>query len=184
MSAHDVAAELRRRLPNLPTKKLHNLLYYCQGHHLAHFDEPLFSETISAFDMGPVVAPLWWAEKNGEAPAPQGISGEAELNTIDYVVSRYGKLSGKDLEILTHAEAPYRLADEVRAPGTSARIELEWIKEFFRTAGPGGEDEDEDDDVDRALISAWVHSAAPMAPVLGDVRVDSREGILARLGVR
>jgi hypothetical protein len=35
VSAHDVAAALRARLPDLPTKKLHKLLYYCQGHHLA-----------------------------------------------------------------------------------------------------------------------------------------------------
>jgi len=41
-SAHDVAAALRDRLPGLPTKKLHKLLYFCQGHHLAVKGEPLF----------------------------------------------------------------------------------------------------------------------------------------------
>jgi uncharacterized phage-associated protein len=39
-------------------KKLHKLLYYCQGHHLATFGLPLFDESISAWDMGPVVGTL------------------------------------------------------------------------------------------------------------------------------
>src|SRR5947207_14369309 len=103
VSAHDVAVVLRERLPGLPVKKLHKLLYYCQGHHLAAFGEPLFGETISAWDMGPVVGTLWKQEKDGEpAPVPAragagvGVGAarlsEAELNTVGYVVSRYGGL--------------------------------------------------------------------------------------------
>jgi hypothetical protein len=42
VSAHDVAAVLRERLPGLPTLKLHKLLYYVQGHHLAALDAALF----------------------------------------------------------------------------------------------------------------------------------------------
>ena len=53
LSAHSVAVELRHRLPGVGVKKLHKLLYYCQGHHLATFGLPLFSESISAWDMGP-----------------------------------------------------------------------------------------------------------------------------------
>jgi hypothetical protein len=68
LSAHDVAAELRRRMPGLPTVKLHKLLYYCQGHHLADLGEPLFAETVTAWDMGPVVGELRRAEKDGETP--------------------------------------------------------------------------------------------------------------------
>lgn len=68
-SAHDVAIELRRRLPGLGVKKLHKLLYYCQGHHLATFGRPLFNETISAWDMGPVVGALWFAEKEASSPS-------------------------------------------------------------------------------------------------------------------
>jgi uncharacterized phage-associated protein len=57
--ARDVAAALREWLPDLGAVKLHKLLYYCQGHHLARFGEPLFADTISAWDMGPVVGTLW-----------------------------------------------------------------------------------------------------------------------------
>jgi uncharacterized phage-associated protein len=115
VSARDVAAALRVRLPGVPTKKLHKLLYYCQGHHLAHFDRPLFAGTISAWDMGPVVGQLWKAERAGAAAEPSMDLGEAELNTIGYVVSRYGALTGLDLEHLTPRRGPLA----TRRPGTS-----------------------------------------------------------------
>src|SRR6476661_9477765 len=135
LSARDVAAALRDRLPGLPTKKLHKLLYYCQGHHLAVFDEPLFSETISAWDMGPVVGTLWHEEKHGDVSRDRREMDEAQLNTVGYVLSRYGALTGKDLENLTHGEEPWRLADSGRRPGESAPIKPEWIKQYFRTSG-------------------------------------------------
>src|SRR5919199_6311744 len=100
LPARVVAAAVRERLPGVGIKKLHKLLYYCQGHHLATFGRPLFDETVSAWDMGPVVGSLWFAEKQGIVPAgdPSGPLGEAELNTVGYVLSRYGRLSGRGLE--------------------------------------------------------------------------------------
>jgi uncharacterized phage-associated protein len=143
-SAHDVAAEVRRRLPGLGTKKLHKLLYYCQGHHLATFGEPLFREAIGAWDMGPVVGALWAAEKHSGGPVPpSGILDEAVLNTVGYVLSRYGGLTGHDLEVMTHGEPPWRLADAVRRPGQSAPIHPQWIYDFFATDGSPDDDADD-----------------------------------------
>lgn len=133
-SAHDVAAELRRRLPDLPTKKLHKLLYYCQGHHLATFGKPLFSETISAWDMGPVVGQLWRQENLGERSILVTELDEGQLNTVGYVLSRYGALSGTDLEHLTHSERPWMHADRGRKPGTSAHMNLSVIAAYFTEA--------------------------------------------------
>lgn len=135
VSAHEVAAELRRQLPGLPTKKLHKLLYYCQGHHLAHFDEPLFVESVMAWDMGPVVAQLWKAEKDGRVPPEVRPLDAGQLSTIGYVVSRYGRLTGHDLELLSHAEDPWRAADAGRPPGGTVRIDTATIRDFFRAAG-------------------------------------------------
>ena len=135
VSAHDVAAELRRQLPGLPTKKLHKLLYYCQGHHLAHFGELLFAESVMAWDMGPVVAQLWKAEKDGRLPQSSQALDAGQLNTVGYVVSRYGRLTGHDLELLSHAEDPWRAADANRAAGGTVRIDAAIIREFFRAAG-------------------------------------------------
>lgn len=130
-SAHAVAAELRARDPGLGKLKLHKLLYFCQGQHLASFGQPLFTETISAWDNGPVVGALWYVEDRGIDP-PAGLElGEAELNTVGYVVSRYGALSGLDLIHLTHSEDPWRRADRDRVPGTSEPIELSWIQSYF-----------------------------------------------------
>jgi uncharacterized phage-associated protein len=159
VSAHQVAAVLRARLPELPVKKLHKLLYYCQGHHLATFGKPLFRETISAWDMGPVVGHLWWEEKQGEAPGPSAVNldiGEAALNTIGYVLNRYGALTGRDLEHLTHAEAPWRRANQQRQPGGRTTIELDWISDYFRDAAG---DDNEGVPLDSTEVREWLAGA-------------------------
>src|SRR3954464_15797303 len=119
LHARDVAAVVRQRLPGVGAKKLHKLLYYCQGHHLATFGRPLFDETVSAWDMGPVVGSLWSADTQGvvRVEPPSASVGEAELNTVGYVLSRYGRLSGRDLEILSHAEDPWQRAGRSRRAG-------------------------------------------------------------------
>jgi uncharacterized phage-associated protein len=179
VSAHDVAAALRDRLPGLPTKKLHKLLYYCQGHHLATFDVPLFSETISAWDMGPVVGTLWFAEsRGGRAPSPRPLN-EAQLNTVGYVVSRYGALSGRDLENLTHHESPWQLADLNRTPGTSTKIRLDWIRDHF-TATDSDDANDDGIPLDSATVTAWLKDAEPPSSDEGFVP-DSIEELKARL---
>lgn len=177
VSAHDVAAVLRERLPGVGVKKLHKLLYYCQGHHLATFDEPLFSESISAWDMGPVVGKLWGEEKHGVAPPPRRDLGEAELNTVGYVLSRYGSLTGTDLEHLSHSEAPWQLADKDRRPGEGAVIELGWIREYFRTAGAAGEDDGEV--LDTAEVRRWLSEVA--REPTGPGRPDDMNELRARL---
>jgi uncharacterized phage-associated protein len=177
MHAHaaEVAAELRRHYPGLPTKKLHKLLYYCQGHHLAATGEPLFSETISAWDMGPVVGSLWYSEKDRGPSSPTTQLTESQLNTVGYVLSRYGRLTGRDLERLTHAEMPWQRANQSRRPGQSSRIELDWLLHQFRDET----DDDVEPSFDSAVITQWLtrtakESAEPTRP-------DSYDAIRARL---
>lgn len=149
---------MRGRAPGLPTKKLHKLLYYCQAHHLATIGSPLFTERISAWDMGPVVGELWNEERRTGPAGGTGDLDEVELNTIGYVLSRYGALTGKDLENLAHSEPPWQLANAHRQPGTSARIEIEWIRDYF--AGPGGGEADEDGVVlDSAELADWLRGS-------------------------
>jgi uncharacterized phage-associated protein len=167
VSSHDVAAALRARIPGLPTKKLHKLLYYCQGHHLAAFGEPLFEDSISAWDMGPVVGTLWFAEKQGTPPSTRTDLPEGALNTIGYVVSRYGRLTGRDLEHLTHSETPWQRADAQREPHGSFRIERAWLLEYFQEAGAA--DSDDAPLLDTDDVSRWLQSAqAPASPPTGD----------------
>lgn len=133
--------EIRRRSPGIGVKKLHKLLYYCQGHHLAGVGRPLFSESVSAWDMGPVVGRLWKAEKESAAPAAEVTRlGEAELNTIGYVLSRYGRLTAQDLEHLAHGEQPWLRADVDRPRGGSVKIRPEWMRDYFQAEEQGDED--------------------------------------------
>jgi uncharacterized phage-associated protein len=135
-SAHDVAAELRRRLgAGVGVVKLHKLLYYAQGWHVAWQGEPLFRERIMAWANGPVVAEVWADEKHRRPrPAPQRLTGD-ELATIDHVVDRYGGFTGKDLIRLTHAEAPWRDVSESDDPAsvTEPEISLDALARFFRS---------------------------------------------------
>jgi uncharacterized phage-associated protein len=190
VSAREVAAALRERLPDVGTVKLHKLLYYCQGHHLATFGEPLFAETISAWDMGPVVGTLW-REERGAAPPEQGepVSaplGEAELNTIGYVVSRYARLTGKDLENLTHSESPWLTANRIRRPGGRVTIRREWIRDYFLTDGNPGAGE-EGVPLDSEAVTEWLAGAQehPVEPGHPDDRerlLAMRADLVARLG--
>ena len=57
LPAATVAAALRARLTPAPGDvKLHKLLYYAQGWHLARTGRPLFPEAVEAWTDGPVVA--------------------------------------------------------------------------------------------------------------------------------
>jgi len=175
VSAHDVAAVLRERLPGLGQVKLHKLLYYCQGHHLATFNEPLFRETVSAWDLGPVVGTLWRQEDQGEPSPSRTDLDEAALNTIGYVLSRYGAASGTDLKHMTHAERPWLMADESRPAGGRVRIQEAWMRDYFRTEGAPDVGED-DIPLDSAAVSDMLRKAAcrPLA-----TRADSIEELRA-----
>jgi uncharacterized phage-associated protein len=178
-SAHAIAAALRQRQPGMAVKKVHKLLYYAQGHHLATFGRPLFKESISAWDMGPVVGQLWGDEKYGDFVEEPPELTEAELNTVGYVLSRYGGLTAKDLENLTHSEEPWQRAYRDRQPDGKARIELESIREFFANQVDDDEDEPQPDPAEfaRMLEGAEQRRTEPAKP-------DSVEDIRAWLAAR
>ena len=71
VSAHDVATVLRAQMPGLPTQKLHKMLYYVQAHYLAAVGEPLFAESVAAWDRGHVVAALWESERDRISAPPR-----------------------------------------------------------------------------------------------------------------
>jgi uncharacterized phage-associated protein len=163
LSAHDVAEELRRRLPGLPTKKMHKLLYYCQGHHVATFGQPLFAERLEAWDMGPVVGALWRDENYGLEPPPRQALDEAALNTVGFVVSRYGRLNGYQLQILTHGEPPWRLANAHRQPRERVDMDPVTIADYFRTYG-APDDGTDDTPLDSGDVSEWLRHSTPPLP--------------------
>lgn len=115
----------------------------------------MFAESVSAWDMGPVVGRLWHAEKQAGPVPDRRALDEAQLNTVGYVLSRYGRLTGRDLEILSHGEEPWRSADQHRRPGDSARIEPQVMRSFSsRTTG-----DDEAVVLDSAQVTEWLADA-------------------------
>lgn len=174
----DVAGELRRRLPDVGIFRLHKLLYFAQGHHLAHVGRPLFRETVSVWDNGPVVGQLWHDEDRRGTPGPgEPVANEAALNTIGFVVSHYGHLTGRELGDLTHAQEPWQRADREREPQRSAPIQPGSMRAYFRRAAE--EDARETGEVSLApgsapRLSVRVQPDAPIAP-------DSRAEIEVRL---
>lgn len=102
VTANSVIAAIDVRRPGLKLAKQHLLLFFAQGHHVAHFGVPLFDEAIVATDLGVTV------EADG-SPVDQPDS-EGPLNTIGYVVERYGSLPPADLRALIQASQPWQLA--------------------------------------------------------------------------
>lgn len=155
--AADVAAEIRAHLGDVPIKKLHKLLYYCQGHHLAVTGRPLFTESVSAWDMGPMIGQLWKSEQTS-GPAESGADlDQAGLNTVGYVLQRYGGLTGLDLERLSHAESPWQQADQDRQQGESAQIRPEWLVAHFRVDQEAQRAESAR--LDSVEVAAWLAGA-------------------------
>ncbi len=178
-SAHDVAASIRRRLPGVGNVKLHKLMYFAQGHHLAWFSVSLFEERIEAWEHGPVVADVWQDEHHDNPPESFNELDNGRLNTIGYVLSRYGHNTGHDLETLTHNEGPWREAYH-RATGGRDRhtIGIDAMRTFFLDVHATDNDEDEIQfdpaDIARFLVGAGKREMLPSKP-------DTRESLLARL---
>lgn len=123
-TVHDVAAYILRACGAMTAMKLQKLVYYSQAWSLARSGHALFAEKVRAWANGPVVYELFDRHRrqfivtkwDGNPDAvPDGDRG-----VLDWVLSRYGALSGERLRDLTHAEAPWqeaRTGMPVNAPG-------------------------------------------------------------------
>jgi uncharacterized phage-associated protein len=137
-SVHDIAAYILRKQGSMSTWKLQKLVYYSQAWHLVWDEEPLFHARIEAWANGPVVRELYKRHRGRftidrwSAGDPKALTTD-ERETVDAVLASYGKLSGRQLSHLTHAEAPWRDARGDLSPtDRSTRvISPESIQEFY-----------------------------------------------------
>lgn len=123
----------------LSNLKLQKLLYYAQAWHLAIFDKPLFSEKIEAWVHGPVVVSEYHRFKGYawqpimENPTLPNLDHEIEAH-LKEVLDIYGSKNAHELELLTHAEAPWLNArkgipeDEL----SNEVVSLDEMKTFYR----------------------------------------------------
>jgi len=138
-SARNVALEIERRLPGIGEVKLHKLLYYVQGYHLAWEQGPAFAEDIEAWELGPVVAQLWRNRKHrildkiGRSSRSGGALPESVRDITANVISRFGQMSGTDLIKATHSEAPWcRVTDEGQSIASQV-ISHQSLVDYFST---------------------------------------------------
>ena len=136
-SALDVALEIERRLPGVGEAKLHKLLYYLQGYHLAWEQGPAFKEEIEAWELGPVVARLWRDRKRSllhrlsrlvrlPKPLPESVR-----DITANVVCRLGDKTSAELIKAIHAEGPWRLATSNGYNIANQEISHQSLIEFF-----------------------------------------------------
>lgn len=143
-SVNSIIAAIEIRRPGLSDVKTQLLLFFCQGHHLAHCGDALFVEPMYAADRGVAVEDV-----HGEPASP--LRGEGPLNTIGGVLERYGDLSPADLRTLVEASLPWQMAIK---SSTSPRIEWAWLRDWFRR--PDETNDPDDDRLTDAQVAAWV----------------------------
>ena len=136
LSTTRVAAEIRRRRPGIGKARLHNLLYYVQGYHLAWRGRPAFDDDIEAWAKGPVVAALWLAEKGGRPVQSSEAPPESVCNVVTYVLRRVGHRTGPQLIEATHAEAPWRDATKDGRFVANQLISHRSLADFFSIESP------------------------------------------------
>lgn len=137
-TAKDAAAYIVEQLGRCDTMKLQKILYYSQGWHLAWDGVPLFDDRIEAWANGPVT-PTVFAEHRGQFMVESWESGNSsvltpdEVETIDAVLSHYGKFTGARLSEMTHEERPWREARGGTPPGarSNTEIDMDVMQEFF-----------------------------------------------------
>jgi uncharacterized phage-associated protein len=139
-AANSVLAAIDARRPGLKLGKQQSLLFFAQGHHIAHFGVPLFNEPIIATDRGVTIPDA----DGGLAKQPDN---EGPLNTIGYVVERYGALSPADLRALIQASQPWQLATL-----TGGVVNLDALRDWFRR--PDETDDPDDERPNRAERAA------------------------------
>lgn len=111
-SVHDVVVYILRKKGKIVAIKLHKLLYYCQAWSLVWDERPLFNARIEAWANGPVVPSVYRLHRGNYyiETWPCGDRHnlrEAERETIDIVLAKYGRKSSQWLSELTHRERPW-----------------------------------------------------------------------------
>ncbi|MDA0239693.1 MAG: DUF4065 domain-containing protein [Proteobacteria bacterium] len=156
----DNAGEL---LTNL---KLQKLLYYAQGCYLAIYGEPLFDESLEAWDLGPVVPNIYHAFKVCGRQPIEDISGDEidiAVDVADFlnvIFEKFGQYSAGRLIDMTHKEAPWI---DHYVSNMSVEIDKKTMKEFFEKNWVDPDLNVETDGIDDDLIEkilAAAHSAA------------------------
>lgn len=97
---------------SMSNKKLQKMCYYAQAWYAALYDDILFNERIEAWVHGPVIPTLYMRYKKYgweliPKPSEKPSFNEKVLELLESVYITYCDLTGYELELLTHSEAPW-----------------------------------------------------------------------------
>ena len=119
--------------------RLQKLLYYAQGWSLAMRGVPLFEEPIEAWDLGPVIPPVYRRYKrfgsrainDGQTPTAPRVDAET-FRFVERIWQTHRRHSASALVGMTHREAPWRDADRGSARNDrGVEIPVAAMKAYF-----------------------------------------------------
>ena len=116
----------------LSNEKLNRLLYYTQAWHLAIYDDALFTDSIEAWENGPVIPYVYQAfERICTTKSTIGLSDRVRAH-LDAVMVRYCSLTDDQLGKLTRQEAPWIVARTRIPVDEKTVIRTDEMRIFFR----------------------------------------------------
>jgi uncharacterized phage-associated protein len=133
VSVFDVASYISNLL-EVDQLKLQKLLFYTQAVSLVRFNKQAFSETIEAWEYGPVVPEVYFKVKKYDVPIKiKRVSDDPIdpdiIKAADMVIKYYGGKSGVALIAETHSEKPWINAYK---KGRNSEITPRAIKTYYK----------------------------------------------------
>jgi uncharacterized phage-associated protein len=132
--------------------KLQKLVYYCEGWHLAYFENPLVHEDFEAWTHGPAVRSMWDHYKNKKynilvdlrlkdeysekiRALFNNVLNPQQIELISDVIKEYGDKSAYHLEALSHGELPWREARNGYSPSerSEAVISKNTMRNYYQS---------------------------------------------------
>lgn len=133
-----LAATAKSAGDSITNLKLQKLVYYAQAYSLAFRGQPLFNESIEAWDHGPVAAPVYHRYKYcGRDPIPCdgvviGTEFDAdEIEILDLVLQTQGHKSAWELRQQTHREKPWLAHSQDNNSADGGEITHEQMASYF-----------------------------------------------------
>jgi uncharacterized phage-associated protein len=118
--------------------KVQKLLYFAQAYYLANFSKPLINEDFEAWVHGPVIRAVYDAFSGNGSSSLDSVKTDfnPSASVENYLVSfydKYGALSAKKLEALSHKHQPWIDAREGYQPYDRCEVIItkEAIKTFY-----------------------------------------------------
>jgi uncharacterized phage-associated protein len=125
---------------NVTPMKLLKLIYISHGYMLGRHGVPLLTENLLAFEYGPVFNSVYQAIRNYRSSNVEKIKNSEkyidnieskEIETIDYVISVYGKIDAMTLSGAMHKEGtPWSVARNTREHNPI--ISNDYIEHFYK----------------------------------------------------